>query len=88
MRFLVSDHSASSAREEVEQVAQLRTVGSINFREFALLAGHGRESLVLDVEQLGEHPACGTKLIRLEVVVSALRAVPVVMLHGNAPVWR
>ena len=77
----IETRRAHSVGEEVEHIAECRGVDAVNLRELTACAGHGREAFVLHVEDLGEHPAGGTKLIGVEFAIVTLRAFPVAVLH-------
>ena len=61
--------------EEVEDVAELGGVALVDFSVAALVAGHGGELLVLDIEELGEVATSGAKLVGGKPGVVAFNAV-------------
>ena len=69
---------------EVEDVSQLRCARLVDLGVTAVRAGHGREPLVLHIEDLGEQSPGRLKLVRLEVWISAFRTLPILVSHGNA----
>jgi hypothetical protein len=64
--------SEGSARQEIEYVAELRRLRPVDFRIRAACARDGQESLVLNVEDLREHAARGSKWIDFELTISTL----------------
>jgi hypothetical protein len=69
-------------REEVENIAQIRTVRAVDFRVMAIGARDGCKSLVLHVEDFCEHAARCAELVGIKIISAAFQALPVLMLHG------
>src|SRR5690606_5428985 len=74
----------SSARKEVENVAESRRRRSIHLGIRAVLAGDREEPLVLHIKDLREDPACGAELVDVEIARAALRACPVLVSHRSS----
>ena len=62
------------AHEEIEDVPAIRSAGLVKFRIAALRATDGDETLVLDIEYLGEVSACSLELIVFKTRAPALGA--------------
>ena len=71
----------SLLREEIQDMAQRRGLGAVDFSKGAAIAGHRGEAFVLHVEDFGEHSAGGSELVGIEGGVAAFGALPVFVLH-------
>ena len=80
-----SDDSAVLAKtllgKEIENVAEIRGIRAVDFRETAIRAGHRRKPFVLDVEDFCEHAARCAELVGIKVITAAFWTLPVLVLH-------
>jgi hypothetical protein len=73
-------------RKEIQDIAQSRALGAVNFSIGATITGHCGKSLVLYIEYLSKHPASRTELVGIEAGIFTFNALPIFVLHGaNSP---
>jgi hypothetical protein len=73
----------SSPSKEIKDIAELRTVGAVDFGVAAAVADDGGEPFVLHVKQFGQHAAGRPKLVDFVIVVAAFDALPIGVVHLN-----
>ena len=71
----------ASVRKEIQNVAERRCLALVDFRITTAGARHGRELLVLDIEDLGKRPASSAEFVDFEITVTALGTTPVLVVH-------
>jgi hypothetical protein len=67
--------------EEIQNVTKGTCVGFVDFCVLAPRASNGSKLFVLNIEELGRPSAGCSKLTSFKLLVSAFRALPVIVLH-------